>query len=100
MQDLAETRAGAAVRSRAIAEQQAHPVATFLARLAGAHTDERAWRMGEKGEVLVARELARLGAGWHYLNAVPIGTKGADVDHVVIGPPGVFSMKRGRVSRA
>lgn len=48
------------------------------------------WRAGENGERLVARELAKLAAGWHVLNAIPLGQRGADIDHIVIGPAGVF----------
>jgi hypothetical protein len=58
--------------------------------VAGAGNGDGPWRAGENGERLVARELAKLAAGWHVLNAIPLGQRGADVDHVVIGPAGVF----------
>jgi hypothetical protein len=58
----------------------------------GVHTDERAWRIGADGEEEVGRRLAKLGGGWHVLHAVPVGEKGSDIDHVVIGPPGVFTL--------
>jgi hypothetical protein len=48
--------------------------------------------MGEKGEELVANALARLGAGWHVLHSIPVGDNGSDIDHLVIGPAGVFSL--------
>jgi hypothetical protein len=57
---------------------------------AGDGDGEGPWRAGENGERLVARELAKLAAGWHVLNAIPLGQRGADIDHIVIGPPGVF----------
>lgn len=64
----------------------------FVARLLGVRTAERAWRVGAKGEEKVARELANLGPGWRVLHAVPVGEHGADIDHVVIGPGGVFTL--------
>jgi hypothetical protein len=48
--------------------------------------------VGADGEVEVARRLQKLGAGWHTIHAVPVGDKGSDIDHVVIGPPGVFTL--------
>lgn len=29
---------------------------------------------------------------WHVLHAVPVGTNGADIDHLLIGPGGVFTI--------
>lgn len=90
--DLTKTKAGAAARAQAQALRNAAPVRTFLARALGAKTDERAWRIGADGEVAVAAQLKKLGERWHVLHAVPIGTRGSDIDHVVIGPPGVFTL--------
>jgi hypothetical protein len=41
---------------------------------------------------MVARRLAKLGSDWHVLHAVPVGDRGSDIDHVVVGPPGVFTL--------
>ncbi len=90
--DLAGTRPGAAAREQAVALKQAAPVRTFLARAFGVRTDERAWRIGADGEQAVAARLARLGDRWKVLHAVPVGDKGSDIDHVVIGPAGVFTV--------
>ncbi|MDD9206454.1 nuclease-related domain-containing protein [Georgenia sp. 10Sc9-8] len=68
---------------------------TFLARLAGARTDERAWRIGAVGEGKVAAQLEKLRAHdprWRFLHAVPVGQRGSDIDHVAIGPAGVFTL--------
>ncbi len=91
-QDLALTRAGASARSQADALRQAAPVRTMLGRVLGLKTDERAWRIGADAEETVAQHLTRLGPGWHVLHAVPVGNKGSDIDHVVVGPPGVFTV--------
>lgn len=47
----------------------------------------------------MARELAKLGPGWHYLHAVEVGDRGSDIDHVVIGPPGVITINTKRHPR-
>lgn len=68
---------------------------TFLARALGVHTEERAWRVGADGEEKVAAQLAKLVAKdprWRVLHAVPVGENGSDIDHVVIGPGGVFTL--------
>lgn len=89
--DLAHVRAGAAARAQAAAAKEAAPVRTLLARVLGMHTVERAWRIGADGEELVAARLAKLARKdprWKFLHAVPVGDRGADIDHVVIGPGG------------
>ena len=63
-----------------------------IQQLLGAHSDERAWRRGAEGEEEVAFRLSKLGDGWHVIHSVPVGNKGADIDHVVIGLPGVFTL--------
>ncbi|MFN3339422.1 MAG: nuclease-related domain-containing protein [Dietzia sp.] len=91
--DLADTRAGAAARERAIAEREAQGMVRHLfARLVDAKTDERAWRIGADGEQAVAEQMATLGLQWRILHAVRVGERGADIDHVVIGPGGVFTV--------
>jgi Nuclease-related domain len=90
--DLANNRPGQAARQVALDRRQAAPVKTFIARLLRVHSNERAWRVGAEGEEEVARHLARLGEGWRVLHSIPIGEKGSDIDHVVIGPAGVFTL--------
>lgn len=91
--DISGTRAGGAARERAIAERQAQGrVRNMVARLMGVKTDERAWRIGADGEEAVAEQLAKLGPQWRVLHAVRVGENGADIDHVVIGPAGVFTV--------
>jgi len=59
-----------------------------------AHLAEKvlSWYWGVLGERRVAAHLARLGPEWCVLHSIPIGTKGKDIDHLVIGPPGVFAI--------
>jgi Nuclease-related domain len=44
------------------------------------------------GEVLVGDMLDTLGPRWDVLHVVPIDGGAKDIDHLVIGPPGVFSI--------
>jgi hypothetical protein len=54
--------------------------------------DARSWYQGALGELEVARSLAKLGPEWTVLHAVPVGAGDSDIDHVVIGPAGVFTL--------
>lgn len=47
------------------------------------------WYLGAKGELTVGAILSRLPAGWQVLHSMPI-RHACDIDHIVIGPPGVF----------
>ncbi|HET6818327.1 MAG TPA: nuclease-related domain-containing protein [Mycobacteriales bacterium] len=68
-------------------------VGTFIARTFDMKTDERAWRVGAGGEETVGVRLEKLiKHGWHVLHAVPVGNRGSDIDHVVIGPGGVYTL--------
>lgn len=98
-QDLSQNRAGQAVRERAVELRSEAPVRTFVARVLGVHTDERAYRVGADGEEEVAWRMRKLGEGWHVLHSVPVGEKDSDIDHVVIGPPGVFTLNTKNHSR-
>lgn len=73
------------------------PVRTFVTRLLGVHTDEWARRVGAKGEEKVGDQLSTLGPEWHVLHAVEVGAHGRDMDHVVIGPPGVITVNTKRI---
>lgn len=50
------------------------------------------WAVGFVGEEKVGLELALLDDRWRVLHGVPISHEGFDIDHVVIGPPGVFTI--------
>lgn len=54
--------------------------------------DAEPWYVGALGELEVARRLGALGPGWYVLHSVPVGTGASDLDHVVIGPAGVFTI--------
>jgi hypothetical protein len=90
--DLAKNTAGGSAAARGHEMRQQAPVRTLLARLFGVHTDERAWRVGARGERICAHELTKLGEGWSVIHDVPVGTRGANIDHVLVGPAGVFTV--------
>lgn len=95
--DLAENRPGQAVRSRANSEREAmrekSKFFTGVARILDLKTDERAWRVGADGEETIGAKLEKLTKrGWHVLHSVPIGSRGSDIDHLLIGPGGVWTI--------
>jgi hypothetical protein len=95
--DLALNVPGRAARAQAEVELAAmrdrSRVGTFLARTFDMKTDERAWRVGAGGEETIGARLEKLRRhGWHVLHAVPVGDRGSDIDHVVIGPGGVWTL--------
>jgi hypothetical protein len=94
-QDLAGNVPGQQARHQAQARRDAAPVRTSLARVLGVHTDERAWRVGARGEEKVAGQLEKLvrrDGRWCFVNAIPVGDRGSDIDHLLIGPAGVFTL--------
>jgi hypothetical protein len=90
--DLSLNRPGAALYGKASEIQKAHPVRVFVLRLFGDHNQERAWRRGAEGEVEVGRQLRKLGDRWKVIHGVPVDNHDTDIDHIVIGPAGVFSL--------
>jgi hypothetical protein len=54
--------------------------------------DAVGWYQGVLGERRVAEQLDRLGDGWTVLHSVPVGRGASDIDHVVIGQAGVFTI--------
>jgi len=90
--DLATNLPGEALRNKSIEIQKAFPVRVFTAKILGVHTTERAWRRGADGEEEVAKQLNKLGDSWRILHGVPVGSNGTDIDHVLIGPAGVFTL--------
>jgi hypothetical protein len=70
-----------------------------IARLFGLHPlrhDARAWYRGALGERAVARRLATMGSEWVVIHGIPIGDRGSDIDHLVIGPSGVYTINAKR----
>jgi len=92
---LRDRAAGYAVTQQCLEIQDGREPLSRLAQIFGRdplHPDARSWYRGALGEIEVARILSRLDHQWRVLHAVPVGSGGADIDHVVIGPAGVFTI--------
>jgi hypothetical protein len=65
----------------------------------GRRDDGWSWAKGAAGEAVVGQALATLPpTHWRVLHDLPIGDRGANVDHLVIGPPGVFTINTKHLS--
>jgi Nuclease-related domain len=54
-------------------------------------SEEQNWRKGADGELRLARHLAKLPCPpWHLRHDLTLSGSDANIDHLVIGPPGVF----------
>jgi len=90
--------AGGSAREKARALRRQAPLRAVVSRVVGAHTDERAWSKGASGERWTARWLGLLSKDWVVLNDIPVGDRGANIDHVVIGRCGVFTVNAKQLS--
>ena len=85
--DLRSHRPGHAVLAK-IAEL--HASAFGVANVPVLPEEIISWSVGFVGEEAAGAELGRLGSEWTVFHSVPIGDRGSDIDHVVIGPAGVL----------
>lgn len=95
LDDLKLRPPAAAVIAETLRQQATAPPRSRLARILGRSplTEQSLpWYLGAIGELEVARELDRLGPEWQVVHALPVGSAGSDVDHVVVGPGGVFTI--------
>ena len=91
--DLLANRAGESLMRREVAELAAGR--SSGRRFADFVPVASSWEVGAVGEQLVADELRKLAAldpRWGFLNSIPVNAKGTDIDHLVIGPGGVFTI--------
>ncbi|WP_353814843.1 nuclease-related domain-containing protein [Agromyces sp. SYSU T00266] len=92
---LAHRRPAASVIAECLRVQSAVPPNTAVQRFFGVSPlgrDAEPWYVGALGELQVARRLEALGPEWVVLHSVPVGTGSSDLDHVVIGRAGVFTI--------
>jgi hypothetical protein len=89
-QDLARIQPGSSAQRQADAARPARGRSRMSRLVGGGHAADGDWSLSALAERRVAGELARLGPGWHVLHAVPAAPGGADIDHIAIGPAGVF----------
>lgn len=95
VRDLAYTPAGANLYEHVEAARAAGERPTFLRKLIYGKNAYSSWERGLIGEQLVEAELRKLvgkDCRWGYLNSIPVGENGADIDHLIAGPAGVFTI--------
>ena len=91
-ESLLGRKAGGSAAQKAREHRRADPITLFRSTVLRQRTDERAWRKGANGERFAAWVLGGLPKGWHVLNDIPVGDRGANIDHLVIGPGGAFTV--------
>lgn len=92
---MGEQPAAQAVIDLLLRQQAETPTRSVVGRVFGYSplaAESVSWYLGAKGEIDVAAMLATLPASWSVFHSLPIGKKGADIDHLVIGPGGVFTI--------
>ncbi|MER6781057.1 MULTISPECIES: nuclease-related domain-containing protein [unclassified Streptomyces] len=90
-EDLARNRPGAGILGL-LAAQGESTAQRWRAKLLRQSSDWDSWYTGLAGERRVGRELKRLSPlGWRILHGVE-KSNGGDIDHLAIGPGGVFSI--------
>lgn len=93
--DLALNRPGQQLASQIEAARAAGEKPTLLRRFFLGKNAYSTWERGAIGERKVAEQLAKLisrDPRWACLHSIPVGNRGSDIDHVVIGPAGVFTI--------
>ncbi|MFI9319659.1 nuclease-related domain-containing protein [Kitasatospora aureofaciens] len=91
--DLAQNLPGAGLESLVRAGEEKYKLLVRLAaKLSRQRLGDSSTLRGLEGEQIVGSRLGALKtAGWKVLHGVPLPS-GSDIDHVVIGPPGVFTV--------
>ena len=85
--------------AKCLALNTAAPPRGWLARVFGRSplaADATSWYGGALGELAVGARLQGLSGEWTVLHSVPIGKHDTDIDHVVVGPTGVFTVNTKR----
>lgn len=87
--------AGQSVIENLVRHQADMPRRSPLARLVGRsplNADATAWYLDAQGEIAMGRILDMLPPEWTVLHALPAGMGALDIDHLVIGPCGIFTV--------
>ncbi len=97
--ELSDRIPGQSVLQELLVRHEADPPRGRLRRLLGSSPlgpDSQPWYSGALGERSVGRSLRQLGPAWTVLHAVPVGRGTSDIDHVLVGPAGVFTLNTKR----
>jgi hypothetical protein len=87
--------AAQSVIEKLLSEQDAGAQPSRLAKFFGAspvHPSNESWHAGAIGERLVADLLQRLPSQWRVFHSIPVGARETDIDHLLVGPAGVFTI--------
>lgn len=87
--------AGQSVIENLVRHQADMPRRSPLARLLGRsplNSDATAWYLDAQGEIAMGDILGLLPPEWTVLHALPAGMGALDIDHLVIGPCGIFTV--------
>lgn len=90
---------GHSVMEELIEAHRQDPPRSAIGRLFGVRplgAKSAPWYWGALGEREVGAFLAQLSPDWSVLHAVPVGRGSSDIDHVLIGPGGVFTLNTKR----
>jgi len=98
MSDLRERVAGQALMEKLISYRGTKDMRDLPLGIVWISNEIVSWWRGVRGELDMARELDALGTDWTVLHSIPVGDRGSDIDHVVIGPPGVFPINSKRIT--
>ena len=99
MTDLRDRPPAYEVIRECLAQQAQRPPRSALARALGIspiRDDDAGWYRGALGELAVGHQLAKAGPEWTVLHAIPVGAGDSDIDHLLIGPAGVFTLNTKR----
>lgn len=93
---------GAAESSAPISDDTSHTYGLYAAGFAtvsvatavfGRRQSTEAWRIGAEGERRTAKALDKLPPSYRVLHDLPMPRSRANIDHVVVGPTGVFTIE-------
>ena len=62
------------------------------------YNNSRRWMKGSKGEKLVAKYLKKLPKEYYVFNDVTLPVKKGNIDHIVVGPNGIFAIETKNIS--
>lgn len=88
-QDLGTYTHGSTPTASGVMDDRRNPFASLRSRIFGSRTEDA---LGPKGELKVGKELSKLPDTWRVLHSMQMDETGSDIDHLVIGPPGVVAV--------
>lgn len=90
---LGDNLPGQTAMAELLRQHDGKPPRSLLGRIFGSSPltdDTRVLYNVALGEIEVADALGALASGWVVLHSLPVSSGGSDIDHLVIGPGGVF----------